>query len=129
MVNMVQTTESLWSKSVTIEPRAPLHGDIEADVAVIGAGLAGVLTAFFLQQKGLHTVVLEAARIGSGQTQNTTAKITTQHGLMYSKLIKDFGMEKARQYAMANQRAIAAFEELINGLHIQCEFEHRASYL
>lgn len=128
-MNKVQNTESLWSKSVTIPPRPPLRGDIEADVAVIGAGLAGVLTAYFLQEKGLKTVVLEASRIGSGQTKNTTAKITSQHGLIYGKLIKDFGLEKAKQYAMANEKAIASYEKLIYDLNIPCDFEKRPSYI
>ncbi len=128
-MNKVTVIESLWKKDVEIGLREPLREDIEADVAVIGAGLAGALTAYFLQQKGLKTVVLEASRIGSGQTGNTTAKITSQHGLIYGKLIKEFGTEKARQYAMANEAAIAAYESLIHKLNISCEFERRASYL
>ena len=76
---------------------------------VIGAGLAGVLTAYFLQAAGLRTVVLEASRIGSGQTKNTTAKITSQHGLIYHRLLEQLGKEKARQYAESNQRAIGEY--------------------
>ena len=54
-----------------IRKREPLPGDMEAEAVVIGAGLAGILTAYYLKQAGIRTVVLEADRIGSGRTKNT----------------------------------------------------------
>lgn len=69
--------ESLWKKSVEIASRSVLETDIETDVAVIGGGLAGILTAYFLEQAGRKCIVLEADHIGSGQTANTTAKVTS----------------------------------------------------
>ena len=69
--------------------------DLEAEAVVIGAGLAGVLTAYYLQKAGIQTVVLEADRIGSGQTKNTTAKITSQHNLIYDRLIQTLGSRMA----------------------------------
>ena len=74
--------ESLWKNDTTAEQYQPLKGDLKVDVAVIGAGMAGVLTAYMLQKSGLQVAVLEADRIGSGKTGNTTAKITSQHGLI-----------------------------------------------
>ena len=65
------------------------------DVIVIGAGLTGILTAYYLKEQGKNVLVLEAKEIASGQTERTTAKITSQHGLKYSELIKDIGEEKA----------------------------------
>ena len=76
--------ESVWMKSSEIGKRDMLPGDMAAPVVVIGAGLAGILTAYYLKQEGIRAVVLEADRIGSGQTRNTTAKITSQHNLIYS---------------------------------------------
>ena len=78
---------SIWTKSVQIEEREPLNGDIKAEIAVIGAGIAGLLIASELQRAGHQVVILEAKRIASGQTQNTTAKITSQHGMIYRRLI------------------------------------------
>ena len=67
--------DSIWSKKVP--PRyPPLAGDIQAEAAVIGGGMAGVLTARLLQEAGVDTVLLEAERIGGGQTSGTTAKVT-----------------------------------------------------
>ena len=98
--------KSIWSLSASTERRETLKGTITTDTAIIGGGLAGVLTAHFLEQAGRNCVILEAARIGSGQTKNTTAKVTSQHGPIYGKLIESVGKEKAGQYAAANQEAI-----------------------
>ena len=70
--------ESIWSQSCTIPPRQPLTGDLEVEAAVIGGGMAGILTAFLLQEAGYQVAVVEAGRIASGQSRNTTAKITAQ---------------------------------------------------
>ena len=87
--------ESIWVTETNIRKREPLSGDLQTEAAVIGAGMAGVLTAYYLQQAGIKTVVVEADRIGSGQTKNTTAKITFQHGLLYDRLIHTLGSRGA----------------------------------
>jgi monoamine oxidase len=82
---------SIWTETVRIPGRNPLPGNRRTEVVVIGAGMAGILTAFYLQRHGVHVVVLEADRIGSGQSGYTTAKITSQHNLIYGKLVKTAG--------------------------------------
>lgn len=121
--------ESIWSKTTEIEKFPQLSGDLETEAAVIGGGLAGILTAYFLQKCGVKAVVLEAGRVGSGQTGNTTAKITSQHNLIYAKLLQEFGEEKARQYASANQQAVEEFRRMIEGAGMDCEFEECPAYL
>lgn len=96
---------------------------IESDIMVIGGSMAGLLTAYYLQKNGKKVVVLEVDKIGSGQSGHTTAKITSQHDIKYSTLIKKVGLKKARMYAMANEKAIKDYEELINTLNIPCDFE------
>ena len=98
--------ESIWSKATEISSRPPLSGNRKVDVAVIGGGMAGILTAYRLRQNGFHPLVLEERTIASGQTRNTTAKITSQHGLIYNKLIETLGEDAARQNAGANQKAV-----------------------
>ena len=83
--------ESIWNKTCKIERKSALNGDIKTDVAVIGGGMAGILTAYQLERAGVHTVVLEAEQIGGGQTKNTTAKITCQHGLFCRTFIEKKG--------------------------------------
>ena len=112
--------ESIWSKNTCFPERTPLSGDISVQAAVIGGGMAGILTAYLLKEKGIDAVVLEAQRVGSGQTRNTTAKITSQHGLIYDKLLLEFG-DLAGQYAVLNQKAIAEYRRIVNQLKIDCD--------
>ena len=121
--------ESVWSQSCQIKEREALRKDLKCEVAVIGGGMAGVLIASALQEAGHQVVILEANRIGSGQTRNTTAKITSQHGMIYEKLIGTLGVERARGYAMANEAAIQAYRDLISSRKIDCDFEERSAYL
>ncbi|MDU6427263.1 MAG: FAD-dependent oxidoreductase [Clostridium perfringens] len=121
--------KSVWSESCKFRKRDALNKDIKTDVLVIGAGIAGVLTAYMLKQKGREVVVIDAAEIASGNTKNTTAKITSQHDLIYSKLIAEFGEEKARQYAKANELAIKKYKEIIEDKRIECDFEEKPAYV
>ncbi|ASY50912.1 FAD-dependent oxidoreductase [Clostridium perfringens] len=121
--------KSVWSESCKFRKRDALNKDIKTDVLVIGAGIAGVLTAYMLKQKGREVVLIDAAEIASGNTKNTTAKITSQHDLIYSKLIAEFGEEKARQYAKANELAIKKYKEIIEDKRIECDFEEKPAYV
>ena len=120
---------SLWSQTCQIPPRDALKGDLRTQAAVIGSGMAGILTAYMLQKAGYDTVILEAKQIAFGQSSKTSAKITAQHGLIYHKLIHSFGEDKARQYALSNQQAIEQYAQLIEEMHIDCDFERRNAYL
>ena len=102
--------ESIWSRTVEIPERECLKEDIRVDAVVIGAGMSGLLTAFLLEESGLKTVVLEAGRIAGGQTKNTTAKITSQHGMIYKKLTENFGEKRAALYGQAHEAAIGELE-------------------
>lgn len=119
--------ESIWSQSCKIEKREPLRENRKVEAAVIGAGMAGVLTAYELQEAGVNVVILEADRIAGGQTKNTTAKITSQHGLIYHRLLEKLGKERARQYAMANEAAIGEYRRIIEKEGIACDLEEKSS--
>ncbi|MDZ5000359.1 FAD-dependent oxidoreductase, partial [Clostridium perfringens] len=76
--------KSVWSESYTVKERKSLNGDIEVEAVVVGAGIAGLLTAYMLKKRGVDVVVIERDRILNGNTLNTTAKITMQHDIIYS---------------------------------------------
>ncbi len=122
-------SKSIWSETKSINQREPLTENIETDIAVIGGGLAGILTAYKLQERGKKVVVLEAVEIGSGQTKNTTAKITSQHDLIYDYLYKNFGDDAAKHYAAANEGAIGEYEKIIDENKIECDFCRTDAYL
>lgn len=121
--------ESIWCKDIELKERKPLPGNTSADIVVIGAGMAGILTAYLLKQQGKNVIILEADRIAGGQTKNTTAKITSQHGLIYDKLIRKYGWKKARLYAQANEEAIQKFQQIVEQNHIDCDFQRIPAFL
>lgn len=101
--------KSVWQETVNIPEFPRLKGDIHTDVLIVGGGMAGILTAYFLHQKGVKYVLVEKDRICSGTTQNTTAKITFQHGLVYQKILKTKGLEPAQKYLEINKRALKKY--------------------
>lgn len=116
-------TISLWKKTTNFSHQSALSGDLEVEVAVLGGGIAGILTAYLLGQHNIDAVVLEASHLFSGQTGNTTAKITSQHGLCYNALIQNVGMDKARQYAEANQHAISQYFKIAQEVGADCDLK------
>lgn len=89
---------SIWSETAKSPEFNALDGDIKTDVLIVGGGIAGILCAYELQKAGVDYALIESERICGGITKNTTAKITSQHGLIYQDLIKKFGTEKARAH-------------------------------
>ena len=121
--------DSIWANSCKLEKRPSLKGEIETEIAIIGGGMTGVLTAWQLQKSGKKAVVLERYSVGSGQTGNTTAKITSQHGMCYANMIEKYGTAKARQYALANENARKEYMRIIQTENIDCNFETVCSYV
>lgn len=119
--------DSIWIQTAEAPRFAPLDRDLSTDVLIIGGGMAGVLCAYKLAQAGVDYALVEAGRIGGGITKDTTAKITSQHGLVYDKLIREFGLEAARLYLQANQKALAQFRELCR--QIDCGLEEKDAFV
>ena len=119
--------QSVWTDSVNFPNFDKLKKDIRTDVLIIGGGITGLLCAHQLHQAGVDYVLVEADHICSGITKNTTAKITSQHGLIYHKLIQRFGVEKARMYLDANEAALKEYRRLCKS--IDCSFEPKNSYV
>ena len=124
---MVVNMDSVWSVDCGLPHFKRLTGNINTDVLIIGGGLAGILCAYFLQEQNVDYVLTERKTICSGVTKNTTAKITAQHGLIYHRLMKSEGNEKARMYLDANQEAVRKFAVLCSS--IDCDFEEKTAYV
>ncbi|MDL5361011.1 FAD-dependent oxidoreductase [Halalkalicoccus sp. NIPERK01] len=119
--------ESPWL-ATTDGPRfSALDGDRTVDVAVVGAGIAGLSTAVHLAEDGIDVAVIERDRVGAAVTGHTTAKVTSQHGLKYDHLLDTVGEERARQYAEANQDALEEVAERSEGF--DAEFERAPAYV
>ncbi|MBQ7713396.1 MAG: FAD-binding oxidoreductase, partial [Oscillospiraceae bacterium] len=98
-----------------------------ADVAVIGGGMAGILTAYALRAAGLRVVLLEEGRLAGGATARMTTRASAQHGLFCERLLRDFGEHLARQYVMAQLRAVEQYRELVASLGADCGWTEQTS--
>lgn len=119
--------ESIWQKSTELPAFPQLSGSMNTDVLIIGGGIAGILTAYFLKQSGADCILVEKGKICQDTTSHTTAKITYQHGLVYHKLLKSSGLEAAQKYLAANRRAFEKYSELCR--NISCNYEIKDNYV
>lgn len=119
--------DSIWTQSIELPHFETLDRDIKTDVLIIGGGITGILCAYFLQKKGIDYVLVEGNRICGGVTGDTTAKVTVQHGLIYDRLVRKAGPEKAKLYLEANKNAVKKYVELCE--QIDCDFEWKESYV
>lgn len=118
---------SLWYNDVTLPKFNSLNKDCKTEVLIIGGGITGILTAYFLQQKGIDYMLVEKDRICHGTTGNTTAKITYQHNLIYDNIIKNNSLEQAKAYLDANKKAFELYKKLCED--IDCDYEIKNSYV
>lgn len=124
---MVINLKSLWNGIRKIPSFPELCGDIQTEVLIVGGGMAGILTGYFLGEKGVDYLLIESDEICRGVSGNTTAKITSQHGLIYGKLLDIFGKNYARLYWKANEDAVGIYRRLCE--NIQCGFEEKNNYI
>ena len=121
---------SYWIESTkNFEKDNPIDKDYEADVCIVGAGICGLTTGYYLTKNGLKVIIVDKDNIGVKASGNTTAKITFQHGLIYDYLIKKFGIDFALGYLESNKKAISNIKEIIDKENIDCDFEYQSNAL
>jgi len=122
------TAESCWVATAPQTQYPTLEGSDRADVGVIGGGIVGLTTAYLLAAAGRSVTLLEARRVGRQVTGRSTAKVTSQHALIYSHLIDTLGLERARLYGEANHAGVELIASLVDTLDIDCDFERTNAY-
>ena len=121
---------SLWIDEIEkINSNGELSEDTSANVCIIGAGISGITLSYYLTKKGYKTIVIERNEIGHGVTGHTTAKITSQHSLIYHYLSNQYGIKFAKKYFEANEEAIKNIEEIVRENNIDCDFERKDNYI
>ncbi|MGE4282104.1 MAG: FAD-dependent oxidoreductase [Clostridia bacterium] len=127
--NFKTSPQSYWLASTASTNYPALAEDINVDVAIIGGGLAGISCAYLLRKEGLKVAILEANRISQGTTGHTTAKVTSQHDLIYYKIKSQMGEELAKQYAVANESAIHEIKKIADNHHIDCDYTSQSAFI
>jgi glycine/D-amino acid oxidase-like deaminating enzyme/nitrite reductase/ring-hydroxylating ferredoxin subunit len=117
-----------WNATAEAPDFPRLSGDISVDIAIVGGGIVGITTARLLKERGLTVAVVEARRVGRQVTGKSTAKVSSQHGLIYQTLERKFGQERARLYGEAQETAIRKIRQLASRYGIDCDLEGKAAY-
>ena len=119
--------KSIWQENIDMPKFNSLNNDFNTDILIIGGGICGILCAYMLDKKGINYALVEGGRICNKTTANTTAKITSQHGFIYNKIVKKYGLDFAKLYLDANENAILEYEKLCKD--IDCDFEKTDNYV
>ena len=124
------STQSSWFATAAAPPTfTPLRADATADVVVIGAGIAGLTTAYLLGKAGQRVGVLEDGEIASGESGRTTAHLSNALDDRYTRLEQLFGPEGARLAAASHSAAIDQIEHIVTTEHLACDFTRLDGYL
>ena len=121
---------SVWTRELDVPGGAPrLENDLRIDVCIVGAGIAGLTTAYLLTQRGRSVVVLDAGTVGGGETAYTTAHLSNAMDRGYTELLRLHGAAGARMIAESHTAAIARVESIVESEGIDCDFERVDGYL
>lgn len=121
--------EPYWLDSVTLPKFSALGDDISVDVAIVGAGITGLTSAYLLTKQGLKVALVDTGTILNGTTGHTTAKITAQHGLIYDELTTSLGEETARLYYEAASTAMNFIKNMVKEQNIDCDLTEEDAYI
>lgn len=120
---------SYWNRTARTHDFPSFRGEMSVDVAIVGGGIVGVTTARLLKDRGLGVALLEAHKVGRQVTGHSTAKVTSQHGLLYHVLERKFDEAHARLYAEAQQQGIALIRNLVAQHGLDCDLEDCSAYV
>ena len=118
---------SFWLDS-TATTSFPSMESVKVDVAVVGAGIAGITAAYLLKKAGKTVALVEAEHIAANASGHTTAKVTSLHQLIYSELVDRHGEEKARLYGESNQAGVEFVAATVEKEGIDCDFQRNDTY-
>lgn len=121
--------KSYWLSSTESTNYPALNEDVDVDIAIVGGGMVGILSAYKLEKQGFKIAIIEAENIVQSTTAHTTAKLTSQHGLIYDKILNKMGSDLAHQYARANESAIHQIKKIADEHNIDCDYESQLAYI
>lgn len=121
---------SIWHKTAQKKQFGSLESSIDVENLIIGGGITGVTTAYCLAKKGIKSLLIEAGeQLCDGTTGNTTAKITVQHGIIYSNIEKKYGLHAAQMYAQSQTEAKNFIKQTVENEKIECDFTENEAFI
>ena len=129
MKHAVEKTKSLWMETATVPAYPSLSAETSADVCVVGAGIAGLTTAYLLAQEGRSVILLDDGPIAGGQSQRTTAHLSNALDDRYFEVERIHGEAGARLAADSHSTAIDRIESIVRKEGIDCSFTRLDGYL
>ncbi|MBU8908839.1 FAD-dependent oxidoreductase [Desertibacillus haloalkaliphilus] len=126
---MPKYPEPYWTDSVDVKSFPKLKEDIKVDIAIVGGGITGITTAYLLVKAGMNVALVDADNILNGTTGHTTAKVTSQHDIIYNELVHHFGQEKAKLYYQATNDSYRFIKDTVNEFDIDCDFTEEDAYI
>ncbi len=122
---------SYWNSSIDNYRKKydKITGNLTTDICIIGGGISGISIGYELNKRKRDFIILEKDIIGNRATGKTTAKVTSQHGLIYSYLVNSYNKDFAKKYLLANEKAIDSIKSIIERENIDCDFKIEDSYV
>ena len=120
---------SFWIENFKNKTYPTLNENIDVDVCIIGGGITGISCGYYLSKNNLKVCILEKDKVMEKTSGHTTAKITSQHGLIYKYLYDSYGKDTAKKYLDSNQEAITNIKNIIDTENIDCDFEFQNNYI
>jgi len=127
--NQSQNHQPPWLEDVFLPEPAPLSADLTADVCIIGAGIAGLTTAYCLSREGINAIVVEAGEIGNGETGRTTAHLSNAMDDRFFALEEMYGVKSTCLIAESHTAAMDRIERIVHEENIDCDFMRLEGYL
>ncbi|PID20291.1 hypothetical protein CSV61_15535 [Sporosarcina sp. P3] len=129
MSRLEGSQQSFWKTEAGPVHYAKLSKDLEVDTAVIGGGISGALTAYLLAKAGRSVAIVEARDFSAGSTGGTTAKLSSQHQLIYHEMLQRDGLDVARKFYDANEEGRKLIESISKEHNIDCDFTEEDAYV
>jgi glycine/D-amino acid oxidase-like deaminating enzyme/nitrite reductase/ring-hydroxylating ferredoxin subunit len=128
VISMPRST-SPWIHTDHPAKRPALSSPARADICVIGAGIAGLTTAYLLATEGRSVIVIDDGSPGCGQTAVTTAHLASAIDDGFTEMLRLHGEDGARLACDSHRAAIARIESIAERERIDCGFERVSGYL
>lgn len=128
-IELPEAPYSFWRATTEFPTFAPLAEELDVEIAVVGAGITGVTAAYLLAKEGKQVALFEGGKVLNGTTGYTTAKVTSQHGLIYDHIRSHFSDEEAILYYEAAEEAKSFMQRIVQDNGVACDWQEETAYV